>query len=172
MPNMSPNKVKMPEQDPNVRNKNFEEVSLGYTKEQAMEEATRCLNCKKPFCMDGCPVGVPIPEFIHHVAEGEFEEAYQTITRENALPAICGRVCPQENQCEGKCVRGIKPESVGIGRLERFVADYHREHGKSTELKIEKNGKKVAVCNFRDYHFIDNLFHKSRMTALAKDRSF
>ena len=92
MPNMSPNKVKMPEQDPNVRNKNFEEVSLGYTKEQAMEEATRCLNCKKPFCMDGCPVGVPIPEFIHHVAEGEFEEAYQTITRENALPAICGRV--------------------------------------------------------------------------------
>ena len=127
MPNMSPNKVKMPEQDPNVRNKNFEEVSLGYTKEQAMEEATRCLNCKKPFCMDGCPVGVPIPEFIHHVAEGEFEEAYQTITRENALPAICGRVCPQENQCEGKCVRGIKTESVGIGRLERFVADYHRE---------------------------------------------
>ena len=145
MPNMSPNKVKMPEQDPNVRNKNFEEVSLGYTKEQAMEEATRCLNCKKPFCMDGCPVGVPIPEFIHHVAEGEFEEAYQTITRENALPAICGRVCPQENQCEGKCVRGIKTESVGIGRLERFVADYHREHGKPTELKIEKNGKKVAV---------------------------
>ena len=141
MPNMSPNKVKMPEQDPNVRNKNFEEVSLGYTKEQAMEEATRCLNCKKPFCMDGCPVGVPIPEFIHHVAEGEFEEAYQTITRENALPAICGRVCPQENQCEGKCVRGIKTESVGIGRLERFVADYHREHGKPAELKIEKNGK-------------------------------
>ena len=95
--------------------------------------------------MDGCPVGVPIPEFIHHVAKGEFEEAYQTITRENALPAICGRVCPQENQCEGKCVRGIKTESVGIGRLERFVADYHREHGKPTELKIEKNGKKVAV---------------------------
>ena len=145
MPNMSPNKVKMPEQDPNVRNKNFEEVSLGYTKEQAMEEATRCLNCKKPFCMDGCPVGVPIPEFIHHVAEGEFEEAYQTITRENALPAICGRVCPQENQCEGKCVRGIKGESVGIGRLERFVADYHMAHGKTPELKIEPNGKKVAI---------------------------
>ena len=145
MPNMSLTKVPMPEQDPNVRNKNFEEVALGYTKEMAMEEATRCLNCKKPFCMDGCPVGVPIPEFIHHVAEGEFEEAYQTITRENALPAICGRVCPQENQCEGKCVRGIKTESVGIGRLERFVADYHREHGKPAELKIEKNGKKVAV---------------------------
>ncbi len=145
MPNMSPNKVKMPEQEPNVRNKNFEEVALGYTKEQAMEEATRCLNCKKPFCMDGCPVGVPIPEFIAHVAKGEFEEAYQTITRENALPAICGRVCPQENQCEGKCVRGIKTESVAIGRLERFVADYHREHGKPLANIIEKNGKKVAV---------------------------
>ena len=138
MPNMSPNKVKMPEQEPNVRNKNFEEVALGYTKEQAMEEATRCLNCKKPFCMDGCPVGVPIPEFIAHVAKGEFEEAYQTITRENALPAICGRVCPQENQCEGKCVRGIKTESVAIGRLERFVADYHREHGKPLANTIEK----------------------------------
>lgn len=145
MPNMSPNKVKMPEQEPNVRNKNFDEVALGYTKEQAMEEATRCLNCKKPFCMEGCPVGVPIPEFIGHVAKGEFEEAYQTITRENALPAICGRVCPQENQCEGKCVRGIKTESVAIGRLERFVADYHREHGKPVDVKIEKNGKKVAV---------------------------
>lgn len=145
MPNMSPNKVKMPEQEPNVRNKNFDEVALGYTKEQAMEEATRCLNCKKPFCMDGCPVGVPIPEFIAHVAKGEFEEAYQTITRENALPAICGRVCPQENQCEGKCVRGIKTESVAIGRLERFVADYHRDHGKPVDVKIEKNGKKVAV---------------------------
>ncbi len=145
MPNMSPNKVKMPEQDPNVRNKNFEEVALGYTKEMAMEEATRCLNCRKPFCMEGCPVGVPIPEFIQHVAAGEFDEAYSTITRENALPAICGRVCPQENQCEGHCIRGKKAESVAIGRLERFVADYHREHGKNVELNIEKNGKKVAV---------------------------
>ena len=145
MPNMSLEKVKMPEQDPQVRNKNFEEVSLGYTKEQAMEEATRCLNCKKPFCMQGCPVGVPIPEFIGHVANGEFEEAYETITRENALPAICGRVCPQENQCEGKCVRGMRGESVGIGRLERFVADYHREHGQKKTINIEKNGKKVAV---------------------------
>ena len=142
---MSPNKVKMPEQDPNVRNKNFEEVALGYTKEMAMEEATRCLNCRKPFCMEGCPVGVPIPEFIQHVAAGEFDEAYSTITRENALPAICGRVCPQENQCEGHCIRGKKAESVAIGRLERFVADYHREHGKNVELNIEKNGKKVAV---------------------------
>lgn len=145
MPNMSPNKVKMLEQDPNVRNKNFEEVALGYTKEMAMEEATRCLNCRKPFCMEGCPVGVPIPEFIQHVAAGEFDEAYSTITRENALPAICGRVCPQENQCEGHCIRGKKAESVAIGRLERFVADYHREHGKNVELNIEKNGKKVAV---------------------------
>ena len=145
MPNMSPNKVKMPEQDHNVRNKNFEEVALGYTKEMAMEEATRCLNCRKPFCMEGCPVGVPIPEFIQHVAAGEFDEAYSTLTRENALPAICGRVCPQENQCEGHCIRGKKAESVAIGRLERFVADYHREHGKNVELNIEKNGKKVAV---------------------------
>ena len=145
MPNMSPNKVPMPEQEPNIRNKNFKEVALGYTKEQAIEEATRCLNCRHKPCMNGCPVGVPIPEFISHVANGEFEEAYQTITRENALPAICGRVCPQENQCEGKCVRGIKGESVGIGRLERFVADYHREHGKKVESCIEKNGKKVAI---------------------------
>ena len=145
MPNMSPVKVAMPEQEPNVRNKNFKEVALGYTPEQAKEEATRCLNCRHKPCMNGCPVGVPIPEFISHVANGEFEEAYQTITRENALPAICGRVCPQENQCEGKCVRGIKGESVAIGRLERFVADYHREHGNKTEVNIEKNGKKVAV---------------------------
>ncbi len=145
MPNMSLEKVKMPEQDPNVRNKNFEEVSLGYTKEQAMEEATRCLNCKHKPCTQGCPVGVPIPAFISEVAEGNFEKAYEIITSENALPAICGRVCPQENQCEGKCVRGIKGESVGIGRLERFVADYHREHGQKKTVQIAKNGKKVAV---------------------------
>ncbi len=145
MPNMSLEKVKMPEQDPNVRNKNFKEVSLGYTKEQAMEEATRCLNCRHQPCKSGCPVGVPIPEFISEVAKGNFEEAYQIITQENALPAICGRVCPQENQCEGKCVRGIKGESVGIGRLERFVADYHRDHGKDQETNVQKNGKKIAV---------------------------
>ena len=145
MPNMSLEKVKMPEQDPNVRNKNFDEVSLGYTKELAMEEATRCLNCKHQPCKTGCPVGVPIPEFIAEVAKGDFDKAYDIITTENALPAICGRVCPQENQCEGKCVRGIKGESVGIGRLERFVADYHRDHGKVQETKIEKNGHKVAI---------------------------
>lgn len=142
---MSLTKVVMPEQDPNVRNKNFEEVTLGYTKEMAMEEARRCLNCKKTPCMSGCPVNVPIPEFIGKVAEGDFEAAYQVITRENALPAICGRVCPQEKQCEGNCVRGVKGEPVGIGRLERFVADYHMANKKKSEVSIEKNGKKVAV---------------------------
>jgi glutamate synthase (NADPH/NADH) small chain len=146
-PNMAAEKVKMPEQDPNVRNKNFEEVALGYTKEMAMEEATRCLNCKKPFCVEGCPVNVPIPRFIEQVVKGDFEKAYEVITEENALPAICGRVCPQENQCEGKCIRGRKAgvEPVGIGRLERFVADYHREHGEKVVPEIKKNGKKVAV---------------------------
>ncbi|MDD3183734.1 MAG: NADPH-dependent glutamate synthase [Anaerostipes sp.] len=145
MANMSLTKVPMPEQDPNVRNKNFEEVTLGYTKEMAMEEATRCLNCKNKPCVNGCPVNVPIPEFIEKVAAGDFEGAYQVITSENALPAICGRVCPQENQCEGKCVRGIKGEAVGIGRMERFVADYHMANAKPAQVKIEKNGKKVAV---------------------------
>ena len=142
MPNMSLTKVVMPEQEPN---KNFEEVALGYTKEMAMEEATRCLNCKHQPCKQGCPVGVPIPEFIQEVAAGNMEEAYKIITSENALPAICGRVCPQENQCEGKCVRGIKGEAVGIGRLERFVADYHMANGKAPELDIKSNGIKVAI---------------------------
>ena len=145
MPNMSLTKVTMPEQKADVRNKNFDEVALGYTKEMAMEEATRCLNCKHQPCKNGCPVGVPIPEFIQEVATGNFEEAYKIITSENALPAICGRVCPQENQCEGKCVRAIKGEAVGIGRLERFVADYHMAHGNVPKLKIESNGIKVAI---------------------------
>lgn len=143
--NMSLTKVPMPEQDPNVRNKNFSEVALGYTAEMAMEEATRCLNCKNKPCVGGCPVNVPIPEFIEKVAAGDFEGAYEVITSENALPAICGRVCPQENQCEGKCVRGIKGEPVGIGRMERFVADYHMAHAKPVEADIEKKGHKVAV---------------------------
>lgn len=143
--NMSLTKVVMPEQEPDVRNKNFKEVALGYTKEMAMEEAARCLNCPKKPCMDGCPVNVPIPGFIEKVAEGDFEAAYEIITSENALPAICGRVCPQENQCEGKCVRGIKGEPVGIGRLERFVADYHMANAVSAPIDIKKNGKKVAV---------------------------
>ena len=145
MPNMSLTKVVMPEQEPDVRNKNFEEVALGYTKEMAMEEATRCLNCKHQPCKQGCPVGVPIPEFIQEVAAGNMEEAYKIITSENALPAICGRVCPQENQCEGKCVRGIKGEAVGIGRLERFVADYALENDIKPEKPEKTNGHKVAV---------------------------
>ncbi len=143
--NMSLEKVKMPEQDPNVRNRNFDEVALGYTPEMAMEEAQRCLHCKHKPCVNGCPVNVPIPEFIEKVAEGDFDEAYEVITRENALPAICGRVCPQEDQCEGRCVRGIKGEPVGIGRMERFVADYHMAKGDTSEPVIENNGIKVAV---------------------------
>lgn len=145
MANMRPDKNPMPEQCPNVRNKNFLEVTTGYTEEMAIDEAKRCLNCKHKPCMQGCPVSVKIPEFIAFVAEGKFEEAYQKIKETNALPAICGRVCPQEKQCESKCVRGIKNEPVAIGRLERFVADYHMNH---VEDKIEvpkQNGKKVAV---------------------------
>ena len=145
MPNMSLTKVPMPEQDPNVRNKNFEEVALGYTKEMAMEEATRCINCKNKPCMSGCPVCVRIPEFIAKVAAGEFEEAYKIITSTNGLPAVCGRGCPQENQGEGKCIRGIKGEPVSIGRLERFVADYHMAHSNDDAVKPESNGIKVAV---------------------------
>ncbi|MDE6724941.1 MAG: NADPH-dependent glutamate synthase [Ruminiclostridium sp.] len=145
MANMSLKKVPMPEQDPNVRNKNFLEVSTGYTEEMAKEEATRCLNCKNSPCVNGCPVNVHIPEFISKVAEGEFEEAYKIITSTNGLPAVCGRVCPQESQCEGKCVRGIKGEPVGIGRLERFCADYHNSHSTAKADKPQSNGKKVAV---------------------------
>ena len=146
MPSMSLTKVPMPEQDPNVRNKNFEEVALGYTKEMAMEEATRCINCKNKPCMSGCPVCVRIPEFIAKVAAGEFEEAYKIITSTNGLPAVCGRVCPQENQCEGKCIRGIKGEPVSIGRLERFVADWHAANFGDEEIApVEGNGHKVAI---------------------------
>lgn len=145
MPNMSLTKVPMPEQDPNVRNKNFLEVAMGYTEEMAMEEASRCLNCKNKPCVSGCPVNVRIPEFVAKVAEGKFEEAYEIITSTNNLPAISGRVCPQENQCEGKCVRGIKGESVSIGRLERFCADYHMKHSDAKAVKPQSNGKKVAV---------------------------
>jgi len=142
---MSPKKVPMPEQDPNIRNKNFSEVSLGYTPEMAIEEATRCLNCKNKPCVTGCPVCVRIPEFITKVAAGEFEEAFDIIKTTNCLPAVCGRVCPQESQCEEKCIRAIKGESVGIGRLERFVADYHMEHSKSVPEIPAPNGHKVAV---------------------------
>ena len=145
MANMSLKKVPMPEQDPNVRNKNFLEVSTGYTEEMAKEEATRCLNCKNSPCVNGCPVNVHIPEFIAKIAAGEFEEAYKIITSTNGLPAVCGRVCPQESQCEGKCVRGLKGEPVGIGRLERFCADYHMKNSTEKPEKPKTNGKKVAV---------------------------
>lgn len=145
MPNMSPIKTPMPEQDPNVRNKNFEEVTLGYTEEMAIEEAKRCLNCKNKPCVNGCPVSVRIPEFIQSVAAGDMESAYNIIKSTNSLPAVCGRVCPQETQCEQKCVRGIKGEPVAIGRLERFVADWHMKHGKSESFKVELNGHKVAI---------------------------
>ena len=128
MPNMSPKKNPMPSQDPNVRNKNFLEVTLGYTEEMALDEAKRCLNCKNKPCVAGCPVNIHIPEFIQKVAEGDYEGAYQIISLSSSLPAVCGRVCPQETQCEGKCTRGIKGEPVGIGRLERFVADWHNAH--------------------------------------------
>lgn len=145
MPNMSAERIKMPQQEPQVRNKNFSEVSLGYTEEMAIAEASRCLNCKNRPCVSGCPVNVAIPDFISKIVKGQFEEAYQTITQSNSLPAVCGRVCPQENQCEAKCVRGIKGESVGIGRLERFAADYHMAHSDNVEINIEGNGHKVAV---------------------------
>ncbi|MGM9527923.1 MAG: NADPH-dependent glutamate synthase [Oscillospiraceae bacterium] len=145
MANMSPNKNPMPEQEPLVRNRNFAEVACGYSKETAIDEAQRCLNCKNKPCVSGCPVNVRIPEFISKVAEGDFEAAYDIISTTNALPAVCGRVCPQESQCEGKCVRGIKGESVGIGRLERFVADYHREHSDSKAVKQKSNGHRVAI---------------------------
>ena len=145
MANMSLKKNPMPSQDPNVRNKNFDEVALGYTEEQALDEAQRCLNCKNKPCMQGCPVMVHIPEFISEVAKGDFEAAYQIIAATSALPAVCGRVCPQESQCEKYCVRGIKGEPVGIGRLERFVADWHREHTTAAVEKPASNGHRVAV---------------------------
>lgn len=145
MADMSMKKHPMPEQAPDVRNKNFAEVALGYTAEDAVAEAKRCLQCKKPLCVAGCPVNVKIPEFIALVAEGKFEEAYQKIRETSSLPAVCGRVCPQERQCESKCVRGIKGEPVAIGRLERFCADYHMAYGTDEDIKVEKNGHKVAV---------------------------
>ena len=138
-------KVPVREQDPVVRAANFDEVCLGYNEEEAMAEASRCLHCKNATCMGGCPVSIDIPGFIKKVEEGEFEEAAKIIARSSALPAVCGRVCPQESQCEGQCVRGVKGEPVSIGKLERFVADWSREHGFVPEAPAEKNGKKVAV---------------------------
>ncbi len=145
MPNMSLKKNEMPVQLPEVRNKNFKEVALGYTEEQAIDEAKRCLNCKNKPCVSGCPVKIHIPEFISKVAEGDFDGAYEVISRSSSLPAVCGRVCPQERQCESKCVRGLKGEPVAIGRLERFVADYHMSNSKKETTAPESNGHKVAV---------------------------
>jgi len=142
---MSLKKNEMPSQAPDVRNKNFLEVALGYTEEQALDEAQRCLHCKNKPCVAGCPVGIHIPDFIAKVAEGDFEGAYQIITQSSSLPAVCGRVCPQETQCEQKCVRGIKGEPVGIGRLERFVADWHNKNVCEAPRKPAPNGHKVAV---------------------------
>lgn len=145
MPNMSLNRNPMPAQAPDIRNKNFDEVTLGYSEETAIDEAKRCLNCKNMPCVSGCPVKIHIPEFIKEVAEGNFENAYQIISKSSSLPAVCGRVCPQETQCESKCVRAIKGESVGIGRLERFVADWHNKNATELPQKPASNGHKVAV---------------------------
>ena len=142
---MSPVKHEMPTQSPEIRKNNFDEVALGYSEETAVAEAKRCLNCKLRPCVSGCPVRVRIPDFIAAVASGDFEAAYEIITEDNLLPAVCGRVCPQENQCESKCVRGLKGDSVGIGRLERFVADYHRTHSNVSPTPVPKNGVKVAI---------------------------
>ena len=145
MPNMSLTKNPMPHQAADVRNKNFKEVALGYTPEAAIDEAKRCLNCKHKPCISGCPVGIDIPAFIGKVAEGDFLAAYEIIAKSSSLPAVCGRVCPQETQCEQKCIRGIKGEPVAIGRLERFVADYYNENVKEAPKKVNSNGHKVAV---------------------------
>lgn len=145
MPNMSPKKNPMPSQAPDVRNKNFLEVATGYTQEVAVDEAQRCLQCKHRPCVEGCPVNIAIPDFIKQVAEGNFAGAYDIISESSSLPAVCGRVCPQETQCESKCVRGIKTEPVGIGRLERFVADWHNAQENVEVKKPESNGHKVAV---------------------------
>ena len=145
MANMNPKKCPMPSQDPMVRNRNFKEVALGYTFDMAVEEAQRCLNCKTKPCISGCPVFIDIPAFIAEVAKGDIEKAYEILSQQTSLPAVCGRVCPQETQCEGKCVRAIKGESVAIGRLERFVADWHREHTNEKPQPVALNGKKVAV---------------------------
>lgn len=145
MPNMSQKKNPMPVQDPLIRARNFEEVALGYAEDTALDEAARCLNCKNMPCVSGCPVNIRIPAFIEKVREGDFEGAYKIITESSSLPAVCGRVCPQETQCESKCVRGIKGEPVGIGRLERFVADWHNEHASAAPERPAPNGHRVAV---------------------------
>ena len=145
MPNMSLKKAPMPMQDPILRGKNFNEVTLGYDEETAINEANRCLHCKNMPCISGCPVKIQIPDFIDRIKEGDFEGAYNIISASSSLPAVCGRVCPQESQCECNCIRGIKGEPVAIGRLERFVADYHNKNTKGVKIEVEKNGYKVAI---------------------------
>ena len=145
MANMSPKKNEMPTQAPEIRARNFFEVATGYTEAQAIDEALRCLSCKNMPCVSACPVNVKIPEFIAKIKDGDFEGAYNVISESSSLPAVCGRVCPQETQCESKCVRGIKGEPVGIGRLERFVADWHNAHSEVSKTDIKSNGHKVAV---------------------------
>ena len=145
MPNMSLKKNEMPSQSPEIRRNNYEEVALGYTEELALDEAARCLNCKNMPCVSGCPVNIKIPHFIKKIAEGDYEGAYKIIAESSSLPAVCGRVCPQETQCEAKCVRGIKGDPLGIGRLERFAADWHNAHSDALPEKPEPNGHRVAV---------------------------
>ncbi|MBP1555094.1 MAG: dihydropyrimidine dehydrogenase, partial [Oscillospiraceae bacterium] len=145
MPNMSLTKNPMPSQDPKVRARNFDEVALGYSEEIALDEAQRCLHCKNMPCVEGCPVNVHIPEFIDKIKEGDFEGAYQIIRETSSLPTVCGRVCPQETQCESRCTRGLNGEPVGIGRLERFVADWHRDHAEQKPEPVPSNGHKVAI---------------------------
>ena len=147
MANMNPKKTPMPSQDPRVRSRNFDEVALGYTYEMAVEEARRCLGCKNKPCVSACPVCIDIPAFISKVAAEDLDGAYEVLSQSTSLPAVCGRVCPQESQCEGKCVRGIKGESVGIGRLERFVADWHREHV-STEASVPDTKNPLIIDVF------------------------
>ena len=157
-------KVPVREQAPDVRNKNFDEVCLGYNKEEAMEEATRCLNCKNARCVQGCPVSIDIPAFIHQVKEGNIEEAYKIIGKSSALPAVCGRVCPQETQCEGQCIRGIKGESVSIGKLERFVADWAREMLSQRSQQRRKARKLLlSVQVLQDLH-VPEILQKWDMT--------
>ena len=145
MANMSLKKNPMPSQDPKVRAHNFDEVAIGYSEETAIDEALRCLHCKNMPCVAGCPVNIHIPEFIEKIKEQDYEGAYQIISETSSLPAVCGRVCPQESQCEARCVRGIKGEPVGIGRLERFVADWHNAHASEAPVVPEPNGHKVAI---------------------------
>ena len=154
MANMSPKRNEMPTLAPEVRAKSFSEVALGYTEQQALDEALRCLGCKNMPCVTACPVNIRIPEFIAKIRECDFEGAYQIISASSSLPAVCGRVCPQEKQCESKCVRGIKGEAVGIGRLERFVADWHNANTTPVSQNIEKNGKRVSAMSFFKNFFI------------------